>query len=174
MPEYEIVYETDKFQFNLLVEYIIFIFIILVFGFIIFCNVRRKITLSGETQYKNVIIERVFSLIGLIVSVSVFSLILVQNITDYNFITKNICEGNYEIVEGEIENFIPMKKEGHSQESFDVDGVTFIYNRSNPKHGYHFPNVDGGYITNNGQYVRITYINYNGYNIIIRLETKKC
>lgn len=63
-----------------------------------------------------------------------------------------------------------MKFEGHSQESFIVEGIEFSYSRSNPIYVYHFPKVDGGFITGNGQYVKISYITHNEINIIVKLE----
>ena len=112
-------------------------------------------------------------MIGLIITFSIFLIFIVVNVIDYSFIKKSYHNNDYSVVEGVIENFIPMKIEGHSQESFIVNEIEFSYNRSNPTYGYHLPKIDGGHITGNGQYVKISYITYNSQNIIIKLELVK-
>ena len=66
-----------------------------------------------------------------------------------------------------------MKLEGHSSESFTVNGIEFTYSRSAPANGYHLAKVDGGYIHGNGQKVRIHYIYCNNIAIILKLEIKE-
>lgn len=66
-----------------------------------------------------------------------------------------------------------MKLEGHSSESFTVNGIEFRYSRSVPANGYHLAKVDGGYIHGNGQKVRIHYIYCNNIAIILKLEIKE-
>lgn len=78
--------------------------------------------------------------------------------------------GEYEIVEGTVENFHPMPEELHDAEHFEVDGVYFEYLARNSKHYYSQCKKDGGFITGNGQKVKIWYVSYGGYNHIMQLK----
>ncbi len=62
---------------------------------------------------------------GFVFILLVFLNIILANINDYTFIKNTYHNGEYNVVEGKIENFIPMKIEGHSKESFTVDEVEF-------------------------------------------------
>ena len=173
MKEYYTVYETGKFEFHVDLSLIIFIIMLVAFSYVVIHNFKYKTTLSGESFRKDVLVERFLSMIGLIITFSIFLIFIVVNVIDYSFIKKSYHNNDYSVVEGVIENFIPMKIDGHSQESFIVNEIEFSYNRSNPTYGYHLPKIDGGHITSNGQYVRISYITYNNQNIIIKLELVK-
>jgi hypothetical protein len=76
--------------------------------------------------------------------------------------------GDFAVVEGRVENFLPRRFSDDRQESFDVSGVHFIYPR--PGGGQYFNQVhyQGGPIAG-GEYVRIVHIG----NDILRLEIAK-
>lgn len=80
--------------------------------------------------------------------------------------------GNYQTVEGYVENFDPMPAEGHKQESFDLNGVHFAYSDYAIHPGYRNARSKGGVISGNGQHLRIGYLWYNeAYgNIIVYIE----
>ena len=80
--------------------------------------------------------------------------------------------GNYEIVEGYVENFIAMPYEGHSDESFEINGVKFSYSDYSVQPGYNNTMSHGGVITGDGQHLKIGYIYYNNTygNIIVYIE----
>lgn len=80
--------------------------------------------------------------------------------------------GNYQTVEGYVENFDPMPAEGHKQESFDVNGVHFSYSDYLIQPGYRNARSKGGVISGNGQHLKIGYLWYNeAYgNIIVYIE----
>ena len=80
--------------------------------------------------------------------------------------------GQYEIVEGYVENFVPMPPGGHARESFEINGVYFEYSDYNITSGYRNTKSHGGVITGNGQYLKIGYIYYNETygNIIVYIE----
>ena len=80
--------------------------------------------------------------------------------------------GNYQTVEGYVENFDPMPAEGHKQESFDVSGVHFSYSDYVIQPGYRNARAKGGVISGNGQHLRIGYLWYNEAcgNIIVYIE----
>ena len=80
--------------------------------------------------------------------------------------------GDYQIVEGYVENFHPMPYGGHSQESFEINGVLFSYSDFNSQQGYNKAKSHGGVITGDGQHLKIGYVYYGGTygNIIIYIE----
>lgn len=90
----------------------------------------------------------------------------------YTTVTDAYENGDYQTVEGYVENFHPMPPEGHDTESFDIDGVHFSYSDARVITGYHNAKVNGGVITGDGQHLKIGYIYYNeSYgNIIVYIE----
>ena len=79
--------------------------------------------------------------------------------------------GEYETVEGQVENFVPMPKEGKGRESFDLGGVHFEYSDNCLITGYHNAKVNGGVIRRDGQRLRIGYVWYEPYgNVIVSIE----
>jgi hypothetical protein len=73
------------------------------------------------------------------------------------------------LVEGPVENFVPMPIGGHAEESFSVSGVTFKYSDFIVTDGFNNTSAYGGPI-NSDSYVRICY-DPQGY-IILRLEIR--
>ena len=90
----------------------------------------------------------------------------------YSTVTAAYKSGDYEIVEGYVENFDPMPPEGHKTESFDINGVHFSYTDYRVMTGYHNAKSMGGVITGNGQYLKIGYIFYDSShgNVIVYIE----
>ena len=64
--------------------------------------------------------------------------------------------GDYEVVEGRVENFTPMPWEGHADESFDVNGVRFSYSDYEITAGFNNSASHGGPVRS-GLPVRIAY-----------------
>ena len=87
--------------------------------------------------------------------------------------TRQIIESNsYSIVEGIVENFIPMPYDGHMDEEFDVNGIHFEYSDYTVVEGFNNTCSHGGPICTNGQQVRIQYYSKNGKNTIIKIEVE--
>lgn len=78
---------------------------------------------------------------------------------------KSYAQGNFNIVEGAVENFDPMPYEGHKSETFTVDGVKFSYSDYQVTPGFNNATSHGGPIQE-GLPVRISYIG----NTIVKLE----
>ena len=80
--------------------------------------------------------------------------------------------GQYEVVEGYVENFDPMPHNGHTRESFEINDVYFEYSDYNVTSGYRNTKSHGGVITGDGQYLKIGYVYYNSTygNIIVYIE----
>lgn len=80
-----------------------------------------------------------------------------------------------QVVEGEVTDYdheLAWKGNG-ARDDFRVNGVHFSYASDDQTIpiGYRKNAQDGGYITQNGQYVRISYVTLNtGRNVILRLE----
>lgn len=83
--------------------------------------------------------------------------------------------GEYQTVEGYVENFDPMPYEGHMDESFEINGVKFAYSDYSTQPGYNNAKSHGGVITGDGQHLKIGYVRYsfldgNYENIIVYIE----
>lgn len=173
VDNYKTVYEIGKFDFHIGLSYFVLVLLLVAFTFTVVHNIKYNITLNQETNHRQVVTERVFAIFGLCVVSCVFLVALTTTIIDYYNIQKIYNDRNLLIVEGEVEDFIPMELEGHSSESFTVNGVNFTYSRSVPTYGYHLAKVDGGYIKGNGQKIKIHYVNYNNNNLILKLEIEE-
>jgi energy-coupling factor transporter transmembrane protein EcfT len=124
-----------------------------------------------------------FSLVPLIIFLVIWILLTVgyftlQKNTELIKLKELFTNGNYEIVEGTVNNFDPMPYGGHKQETFDVNGIKFSYSDYGTTVGYRdtFRNTrsHGGPIYA-GVYVKIYYIhdeNFND-NFIIGLWIKE-
>ena len=80
--------------------------------------------------------------------------------------------GQYEVVEGYVENFDPMPYGGHTNESFEINDVYFEYSDYNVTSGYRNTKSHSGVITGDGQHLKIGYVYYNSTygNIIVYIE----
>lgn len=82
--------------------------------------------------------------------------------------------GEYEIVEGYVENFHPMPDTGRSNESFKINGIFFSYSDYEIQQGYHNARSHGGVIEGDGQYLKIGYVqlylNSEYRNVIVYIE----
>ncbi len=72
---------------------------------------------------------------------------------------------HYSVVEGQVENFRPMPYDGHQQECFSVQHVTFCYSDFEPTAGFNNTASHGGPIRP-GLPVKVAYVDDH----ILRLE----
>ena len=93
-----------------------------------------------------------YSLIGLCAlwSVQTFA----GTYSDYKELRNALQQGKTVVIEGKVENFIPMPYGGHSMESFVVAGHKFEYSDYNVTAGFNKSSSHGGPIRS-GIYVRI-------------------
>lgn len=152
-------------------------FMLIPISMLIFLSVFPRLLRSGfmgkETVEKyNEKYVRVFQIIA-IVFVTFFSVMLYWGQFDmYRTIKGAYDSGEYEIVEGYVENFEPMPYEGHADESFDIKNVHFEYSDYTVTTGYHNAKSHGGVVHGNGQHLKIGYV-YCGAeygNIIVYIE----
>ena len=160
---------------SLLYEPYIFLLILAFFAIGSFPLVKNilEITANYKTEKKLRIKDYIFSLVVsvILLSASTYAGIAYfsRNIA-YIEIYEKYKSGECEIVEGTVENFHPMPQELHDAEHFEVDGVYFEYLARNSKHYYSQCKIDGGFITGNGQKIKIWYVSYNGQNYIMQLK----
>ena len=101
--------------------------------------------------------------------VSIFATTL--EYTGYADTITAIKTGGTLVVEGGVTNFKHLDDDNHSSgESFKVNGVKFIYSDYHRIHGYHHTCSLGGVICKDGQVVRLSYIEDNLFNRIVKLE----
>lgn len=86
----------------------------------------------------------------------------------YHSLSRALREGQVEVVEGPVEDFVPMPHGGHAMESFRVGGVPFEYSDYMITAGFNNTASHGGPIEP-GLEVRITYVGGD----IVRLEVRK-
>ncbi len=97
----------------------------------------------------------------------------------YLTIIQTYKNGNYQTVEGKVENFQPGSSGGETtedeeQESFNIRTVHFSYGTSFiQKFGYHRTSAKGGCIKENGQELKIGYIPTQDGNVIVKIEQKQ-
>ncbi|MEZ8149604.1 hypothetical protein AB6E95_02305 [Vibrio splendidus] len=77
-------------------------------------------------------------------------------------------QGEYDVVEGSVENFNPMPYGGHQQESFTVEGVKFSYSDFSISPDFNNTKSHGGPIRK-GLRVRVSHID----NVILKLEVMR-
>lgn len=94
----------------------------------------------------------------------------INSYKDYLKVYNQYVSGNYEIIEGEIEGYLPLnEKEGRKYDSFLVQGVEF----SVPcLFGYSVIQEQGSPL-GNGVYVRICYITHAFENEILKIEVRE-
>ncbi len=98
-------------------------------------------------------------------------LTIVTGVQKYDQVIGAYKKGNYQTVEGFVENYETMPYEGHAQESFTINGVEFSYSDYTVMQGYHNAASHGGVITHNGQYLKLRYVtNELNENIIVYIE----
>ena len=71
---------------------------------------------------------------------------------------ERVARENLYVVEGYVENYHPMPREGHDLESFEINGVYFEYSDFKVINGYNNSASHGGVVTRNGQYLKIKYV----------------
>lgn len=104
----------------------------------------------------------------------IWSLLLAYTLfSQYFSIVISSLTKNYQIVEGETDKFDPMPYTGRKAESFEVNSVLFKYSDFDGSEGFNTSCSHGGPICGNGQKVRITYMDLNNRNVILKLEIQK-
>lgn len=158
-----ILYEaTSKFDFSILAIPAIMIIFMLIFPLII----------KKSYEGKDVKLNIKFCLAGILFLAFWSTVVLIAQLNMYNKTVGAYSRGEYQIVEGYVENFDPMPYEGHANETFEINGVKFSYSDYNIHPGYNNTKSHGGVIKENGQHLKIGYVYLNETygNIIVYIE----
>lgn len=125
----------------------------------------------NSSAIKKVPNYKILIFVGIFMSVGI-GLILHNLLEMHHKVIIPYANGQYEIVEGYVHNFIPMPPEGHSLEMFDIGDIHFEYSDNLVSVGYNKTKTNGGIIRGNGQYLKVGYVYYNeSYgNIIVYIE----
>lgn len=92
-------------------------------------------------------------------------------ISEYCDMKQALADGNVLEVEGVVEQYHGMPLEGHDTEHFEINGVYFEYSNFEVTNGYHQPASYGGVIKENGQHLKIKYVEDDlGNRIILYIE----
>ncbi len=118
---------------------------------------------SGALSMK--IIFSILSIIMLLVFFSITWNELNSRIKVYDPYKK----GEYQIVEGKIEKYLPNTDRTQLPDRFEVNDVDFVVPGFNTKWGYPLRQIEGG-VLKEGLTVRIQYIHYKFENVIMKLE----
>ena len=149
------------------IDYLDFGFNIILLAFVATIFVKCWDKKYKDTPYEVIKVLSAFAFCFLLVF---NGLSIASSIDRYKNIGKQYGMGNYEIVEGVVENFVPMPYEGNGYESFEINGVEFSYSDYVINGGYNNARSHFGVIEGNGQQLKIGYIYYNEENIIVYIE----
>ncbi len=138
---------------------------------LLFLMIGFPLLLKLKWRELPIVVKCVFSIACVFVWV-ISILVFVFQYDMYTTVTNAYKTGQYEVVEGYVENFHALPPEGHDVESFEIDGVYFSYSDAKIITGYHNAKKNGGVITGDGQYLKIGYIYYDDLygNIIVYIE----
>lgn len=163
-----VLYETS---YHLRAGYLIFIFMLI--GIILFPSILKRFSKANFTEGKIAFAKGFLrAAFAFVVFCLAFSLILDMDMGKK--IVGAYNRGDYQIVEGYVENFHTVPFMGKGNESFDINGVPFFYSTGVIHPGYRKTKANGGVITGDGQHLRIGYVTYNFNsslgNIIVYIE----
>ena len=137
-------------------------------------------TLTFSRKARTAFIRNMPERVGHVFSAIMFglSLLWVWGAGQSVFMSENDIAGSSKdkscaVVSGKVENFTPMPKSGHAQETFTVSGVKFGFSDFQITGGFNNTSSHGGPIYL-GRNVRICYVDpyQTGNNIIARLEVE--
>lgn len=77
--------------------------------------------------------------------------------------------GQYQVISGEVHDFVPSRLTNKGDESFSVNGIIFEYDMMEYKIGYQRTKPFGGKIRN-GQQLQIKYVVWQGENRIVYIK----
>ena len=104
-------------------------------------------------------------------AICLFILLTVSHVIDYQEKREILDNNQTVVIEGIVEEYHPMPLSGHDSEHFKINGIYFEYTNFEVVNGYNTPACYGGVIKENGQHLKIKYIEDDvGNNIILYIE----
>lgn len=136
----------------------------------LFFSVGLGIILFGDSKPLNKIIESsTKQRVVMPIAGSIFGALWIGfgviNYSNFANLRTAARNGSTEIVEGKVEQFVPMPFEGHAQETFIVNGRYFAYSDYDQTKGFNRTQSHGGPMKE-GLQVRITHVDGS----IVKLE----
>ena len=167
--EYTTVFEFTPKASNYFHLIGLFIFVVIGFGFAFYTK-RSDKNFSLLRQFK-IFFGYLFGGVALIMLI--LMVINIPKVISSERELKEVIENkNILIVQGEIDNFSQTPESGHIFESFTVNGIKFKYSDYIVIDGFHQTYRNNGPIKQNGQQVRISYIERDNENLIMKIEIK--
>lgn len=165
--EWELVYEVVNEPYRF--ESILVSSLLLITGVIFFISSFQTKAEEGRSP----LLEKAFTGVFIIIQLVIAAIILPHNHKAYYESKDRYENGDFEVVEGSVVDFFPMKHSGGSNESLTVGEVNFSYSDfDHSVYGFNNTKSHGGPM-DEGKLVRIGYYEKSGRNIIIRLEIGK-
>lgn len=131
---YELPHSDPPFPINRATVALTFIFVFLLCGFVTLIRVfqaeMHRPTLLNRSPKRLRVGYVALILLGSLVFTGIFALMgmaYIDQKREYEAVVLAYEKGDYEVVEGPVENFIPQPREKHAAESFEIDGVVFEY-----------------------------------------------
>jgi hypothetical protein len=170
MNDYQTVFVYEPSGNNLINLIPILVFLLAGLGVIYYA---KKI-MKNYSLFRQIILFFGYILAGVATLFLIMALVRIPQMLSNDKDFRNRTETkNYNIVQGETENFSPMPVNGHENEKFTVKGIPFEYSDYVIIKGYHQTSLNNGIITRNGQLVRISYFTIDKVNLIQKIEIKK-
>jgi hypothetical protein len=129
----------------------------------------------ARSTQKPVIFVRIFGVIFTTFAIIWTSIVAFSTAPEYQYYQAIMQQHRYQVVEGPVENFVPMPREGHATEHFTVQDIPFSYSDYSITAAFNNTSSHGGPIQA-GLYVQIYYTpSYpSGYdNAILRIAVKR-
>ncbi len=148
-------------------DFVLIIPFILLISTILFYNFLKKKILAPDYAIK---IVKIFFFCMIFFYCVANILGIIFRIDLYKKTVVAYRNGNYQIVEGYVENFEPMGSSGYPPERFEINGIRFEYSDHNIVSGYN--GAEGDCLIRGGQHLKIGYVYYGGGygNIIVYIE----
>lgn len=166
--------ETILYEATFPVGYILVVVFFFVFYMFLISFPKGIIKFSKRYNLKYNYTEkqtRKFVIVGLIELSIFFILFLYGAVAMYINVVSAYKNGEYVVTEGYVEDFIPIGTDGNNRESFSINGIEFEYSNNSVQAGYCKVAKKGGVIYENGQHLKIGYVQYGSVgNVIVYVE----
>ncbi len=152
MPQYQLIFNAADFQVNNWTFMPVPLILTVVGIFLIKFSGKPKVT-----WYSNWPPHPIFAWFFFLFVASISVVIIGLQVNQWLEIRAAVAQHNYHVVNGPVQDFKPMPREGHAEESFSVSGVRFSYSDFEVTQGFRNTEAYGGPIHANSR-VRLGYI----------------
>ncbi len=168
-----VLYEVSfKLHFSVFIPILLLVFLSIYPK--LWLNLRRHMVIespenevSAQNDYKRI---KKFIRIAMCFVFVIIIIIVTSQISQYKQIIVAYKNGDYQVVEGYVENFEHHAVTGESGEAFEINGIKFHYEKPSIEQGYCDTKGHGGVIDGDGQHLKIGYVTYDDKNVIVYIE----